>query len=150
MIQLSRALPILVIGLGLAALSVIFAGLQVTDDELVAASTVLTEIPEEAKQLKNPFATDAESVTRGEEIFSSQCTMCHGADGRGTGDLVERLQLKIPDFTDSKMQAKWTDGALFYVVTKGHGKMPGQEGRFDDKRNWDLVNCVRSFGHGDS
>jgi len=145
MIQLSRTLPILVISLGLAALSVILAGLQVTDDELVAASNVLTEIPEEAKQLKNPFATDAESVTRGEEIFSSQCTMCHGADGRGTGDLVERLKLHMLDFTDPKMQEQWTDGAMFYIVMKGHGRMPGQEHRFNEEMNWDLVSYVRSF-----
>jgi len=150
MIQTPKRLPMIAIGLGLMLFTMIVAGLQVTDEELAAASEILATIPEDAKQRKNPFAQDPESVTRGKLIFSSQCTMCHGADGRGTGDLVERLQLKIPDFTDSEMQAMWTDGALFYVVTKGHGKMPGQEGRFDDKRNWDLVNCVRSFARDDS
>jgi mono/diheme cytochrome c family protein len=146
MIQPSRTL---LIGLGLALSAVIVAGLQVTDEELAVASRVFAKIPEEAKQRKNPFARDPESVTRGELIFSSQCTMCHGADGRGTGDLVERLQLQMLDFTDPEMQARWTDGAMFYIVTKGHGEMPGQENRFDDKRNWDLVNYVRSFSRDD-
>ncbi len=146
MIQPSRTL---LIGLGLALSAVIVAGLQVTDEELAVASRVFANIPEEAKQRKNPFARDPESVTRGELIFSSQCTMCHGADGRGTGDLVERLQLQMLDFTDPEMQARWTDGAMFYIVTKGHGEMPGQKDRFDEKRKWDLVNYVRSFSRDD-
>jgi mono/diheme cytochrome c family protein len=73
--------------------------------------------------------------------------MCHGADGRGSGDLVERLDLEIPDFTNAEWQKLWSDGSLFYVVTKGHGDMPGQKDRFDDKIKWDLVNYVRTFAN---
>ena len=71
--------------------------------------------------------------------------MCHGSDGRGTGDLVERLSLEMPDFTDAKWQSKWSDGAFFYVVSTGHGEMPGQGKRFQEERMWHLVNYVRTF-----
>jgi mono/diheme cytochrome c family protein len=71
--------------------------------------------------------------------------MCHGAKGDGTGDLVERLGYEMPDFTDPKQQKSRADGELYYVLSHGHGKMRGQEGRLDDKARWDLVNYVRSF-----
>ncbi len=95
--------------------------------------------------MKNPVAASEESLERGKLFFSSQCTMCHGHDGKGKGDLVSRLKLEPPDFTDKAMQEAWSDGALFYVLTEGHGRMPGQGDRFKDEVKWDLINYVRSF-----
>lgn len=142
----TRAIPLTLAVLGLTLFAVVVAGLQESSDEkLVQASLMPKDIPAEARAQSNPFAKDPESAGRGKMIFSSQCTMCHGADGRGTGDLVERLSLVIPDFTNGDWHKQWTDGALFYVVSKGHGDMPGQKDRFDEKRKWDLVSYVRTF-----
>ena len=33
----------------------------------------------------------------GKLLFSSQCVMCHGKEAVGDGDLVERLNLDMPD-----------------------------------------------------
>ena len=32
-----------------------------------------------------------------------------------------------------------------FILSKGHGSMPGQDGRFDEKTRWDLVNYVRTL-----
>jgi len=145
MIKTSKAFTSLIACFGLTLFVVGFAAPQTTDENRITPSGIAAEIPEEAKLRKNPIAPDRESIEWGGMYFSSQCTMCHGADGRGGGDLVERLQLKIPDFTDPAMQAQWTDGELFYVLTKGHGRMPAQKDRFNEKTKWSLVNYVRSF-----
>ena len=116
-----------------------------TSDELAEAAAKPAPIPKEAKNRPNPVEATEDSVARGELLFASQCTMCHGKDGKGTGDLVERLKLPMPDFTDAEMQKQWTDGALFYVLTEGHGRMPSQGDRFQERTKWDLINFVRSF-----
>ena len=147
-----RTLPLITTALALMLFASVAFGLEEpadvpepTDKELAEAALAPPVIPAKAKQVKNPFAWNADVRKKGKLYFSSQCTMCHGADGRGTGDLVDRLSLEIPDFTDPLMQAKWSDGAMFYLINKGHGVMPSQTDRFDDEIKWGLVNYVRSF-----
>jgi mono/diheme cytochrome c family protein len=103
-------------------------------------------IPDHAKQRKNPYPGNQRSIENGKQIYQTQCTMCHGVTGDGKGDLVERLGLKVPDFTDPAMQKKRTDGELFFILTNGHKDMPGEGARFSEDWRWDLVNYIRSLG----
>jgi len=145
MIRTTIVLALILAGFGVMLFAAVISDPEATDEQLQKASLIPADIPEEARTQINPYAKDLQSTKRGGTVFSSQCVMCHGADGRGTGDLVERLALEIPDFTDAKMQAQWTDGAFFYVVNTGHGEMPGQQARLKDEMKWDLVNYVRTF-----
>jgi mono/diheme cytochrome c family protein len=115
-----------------------------TDAEFVHLAGLPDDIPEEARDRKNTRPATKESTDYGGLLFSSQCVMCHDKDGRGTGDLVERLSLEIPDLTDPSLHEKWTDGQLFYVLSHGHGRMPDQE-RFKEEIRWDLVNYIRTL-----
>ncbi len=120
-----------------------------TEEEEVAK--VAKPIPEEANKRANPVTADRSSLAEGSELFHSQCTMCHGSEGRGDGDLVGRLKLRVPDFTDAEWQTEWSDGAMFYVLSEGHGRMPAQKQRdgaqrFDETTRWHLVNYIRSLG----
>ena len=102
-------------------------------------------IPREEKERENPFRETVKSIEAGRNLFSSQCTMCHGARGDGTGDLAKRIGWKMPDFTRPDPKAKRTDGEIFYIISKGHGQMPGNEGRLQAESLWNLVNLVRSL-----
>jgi len=144
-----KALPWIVTGIALVLVVTVVVGEEATDEDLKKAALTPPVVPAEAKQQENPFAWNADARKKGALYFSSQCVMCHGADGRGTGDLVERLSLTMPDFTDPEMQKKWTDGAMFYVINAGHGAMPGQKDRFDPEIKWGMVNYVRSFANDD-
>lgn len=101
-------------------------------------------IPVAEKNRKNPVPSTPESIDSGRNLFSSQCGMCHGIKGDGKGDLVERLKLKVPDFTDTEKQKRRTDGELFYILTQGHGEMPG-ETRLEPNEKWDMINYIRSL-----
>jgi len=102
-------------------------------------------IPDKEKNRQNPYQGNARSAENGKQLFQTQCTMCHGATGDGKGDLVDRLGLKIPDFTDPAVQKRRTDGELFYILTSGHGEMPGEGARFSVEWRWDLVNYIRTL-----
>ena len=102
-------------------------------------------IPDSAKNLRNPVPRSDDSIANGKLLFSSQCTMCHGAAGDGSGDLVERLGLVMPDFTDPRSASARTDGELFYILKNGHGRMPGQDDRMRESTLWDIVNYIRTL-----
>jgi mono/diheme cytochrome c family protein len=102
-------------------------------------------IPEAAKRRPNPKAGDPEAAQRGGQLFTTQCAMCHGPRGDGKGDLVGRLHLKMPDLTDPGVQKRRTDGEWFYILTVGHGDMPGEGDRMPDDWKWDLVTHLRTL-----
>jgi len=100
--------------------------------------------PEEAQRL-NPVKPTSASIAEGKNLFSTQCAMCHGAAGDGKGDLAVELKMKLRDYRDPAALKGITDGELHYVLVKGKGQMPGQEGRMKETQLWNLVNYVRSL-----
>jgi mono/diheme cytochrome c family protein len=131
----------------LAAVVALFVGIgAIWAQEEQDPAAVPADIPADAKAVKNPHEATPQSIVNGKQIFSSQCVMCHGATGDGRGALADRFNYKMPDFTSAEVQANWSDGALYYVLTNGHGKMTGEGERLEEETRWDLVNYVRSLG----
>jgi mono/diheme cytochrome c family protein len=106
-------------------------------------------IPPEEKARKNPVEPTTSSINLGRQTYRTQCAMCHGEGGNGKGDLAEVMELELLDYRDPKSLAAFTDGELFYILKKGKGKMPGQEGRMSDRQLWHLLNYVRSLARTD-
>lgn len=103
------------------------------------------QIPEEARALQNPVQAGEEAIAAGRSAFGSMCSPCHGTDGRGTGELAQSLDLELPDFTDPLELSAFTDGDLFYILTYGHGAMPGQVDRLEEGLKWSIIHYVRSL-----
>src|SRR5271157_3408256 len=104
-------------------------------------------IPAEAIAKVNPIKPTPEGLEQAKKLYGYHCSMCHGKDGDGKGDLAEQMKLNLHDWRDASSIAKMTDGELFYIITNGRGKMTGGEGdRTKDEVRWQLVNYVRSFG----
>ncbi len=105
--------------------------------------------PEEAQRL-NPVKPTSASIAEGKNLFSTQCVMCHGAAGDGKGDLAVELKMKMRDYRDPAALKGITDGELHYILVKGKGQMPGQEGRMKEAQLWNLVNYMRSLARTES
>ena len=101
--------------------------------------------PEDAAK-KNPIAVTPEGLAEARKFFGYNCAMCHGKDGDGKGDLVADMKLELRDWRDPSSIEKITDGELFWIITNGKGKMPGEGDRDSEKMRWNYVNLVRSFG----
>jgi len=106
------------------------------------------DIPEAEKNRENPVSSTPGSLERGKNIFSSQCTMCHGEKGDGKGKLAEQYEFSAVDFTDPGRQKQHTDGEYFYILTEGCGHMPGEGERLPELWKWDLVNYIRTLAPG--
>jgi mono/diheme cytochrome c family protein len=95
---------------------------------------------------KNPVPPTPEGLAEARKLFGYNCAMCHGKSGDGKGDLVADMKLELRDWRDASSIENMTDGELFWIVSNGKGKMPGEGDRTAEKIRWNFVNLVRSFG----
>jgi mono/diheme cytochrome c family protein len=102
-------------------------------------------VPLEAVNQVNPMKPNAESLARAKKIYGYECSICHGEDGGGAGDLAKHMKAKMPDFRDPTVLKAQTDGTLYYVINKGKGEMEGEGARVKPDDTWNLVNYIRSF-----
>ena len=85
----------------------------------------------------------------------SRCPVCRGSgrqsEGKkcpacdGKGEVVESMKLTMRDWRDPATLAKLSDGEMFYIITKGKGKMMAEGERVPEKLRWNLVNLVRAL-----
>ncbi|HLI04325.1 MAG TPA: cytochrome c [Terracidiphilus sp.] len=96
--------------------------------------------------MKNPVRPTAESQAKAREIYSIDCSMCHGDNGNGKTDLATSMGLTLTDLSDPKTLSGRMDGELFNIIRNGKGKMPGEDpARANNEAVWNLVIYVRSF-----
>ena len=107
------------------------------------------KIPPEEASRKNPVATTASAMVVGKKRYGLDCAVCHGIKGDGKGDVVDELKLKLRDWRDPASLKDFTDGDLFYIITKGNGAMPGEVERAKPDEIWQTVIYIRSLGQSE-
>jgi mono/diheme cytochrome c family protein len=126
----------------LASIAMAYAGARPAQDKPGAAEPKMT--PEDAAK-KNPTTPTPEGMAEARKLYGYNCAMCHGKSGDGKGDLAADMKLDLHDWRDASSLEKMTDGELFWIVSNGKGKMPGEGDRTPEKTRWNFVNVVRSF-----
>jgi len=92
----------------------------------------------------NPVKATPESLALGKRFFGTDCAICHGKEGAGDGDLAVELKLQLKDLRDPAVK-EMTDEEMYKIISNGKKPMPGEEGRFDERDVWTVVNYVRSL-----
>lgn len=102
-------------------------------------------VPDNYKSMKNPVASNAESIAEGKALYSTHCKSCHGTKGLGDGPKAAQLKTEAGDFSIAAFQSQ-TDGALFYKTSEGRDDMPSFKKKIPDAdERWSIVNYMRSF-----
>jgi mono/diheme cytochrome c family protein len=92
----------------------------------------------------NPVPADEISVSRGEELFSLNCALCHGARGRGDGVVGAALANKPADLMSQRVLMR-SDGDMFMTISSGiPDRMPALNENLTVRDRWDVVNYVRA------
>ncbi len=127
-----------------ASLGVTWAGqdAQENSDKSKTADYKIT--PEDAARV-NPVKSSPEGLAEARKVFGYDCAMCHGDKGDGKGDVVESMKLTMHDWRERATLANVTDGEIFYILTKGKGKMMAEGDRLSEKLRWNMVNLVRAM-----
>ena len=117
---------------------------QDNSDKSKAATDDYKISPADAARV-NPVKSSPEGLAEARKVYGYDCDMCHGAKGDGKGDVVESMKLTMRDWRDPATLANMTDGEIFYIITKGKGKMMAEGDRVPEKLRWNLVNLVRAM-----
>jgi len=95
---------------------------------------------------ENPTPADEDSITRGKELFTINCQMCHGVTGQGNGPIAPfLLNFKPANLTSDVVQSK-SDGSIFLTISNGlEDRMPALNENLTISERWDVVNYVRTL-----
>lgn len=149
---MQRGLPVLA-ALIFAGSAAIFAQSQSQQQEsqkpaaqaAAAPAAPAYVIPAEYEKKPNPVKATPESLAEGKKMYGYDCTPCHGASGDGKGELAADLKLNLKDFRDAASLKELNDGEMYYIIFKGKGQMPPEEGRQKPDEIWNMINFVRSL-----
>ena len=102
-------------------------------------------VPDKDKKMKNPVASNAESLAAGKALWNTHCKSCHGAKGLGDGSKAAQLKTEPGDFSKAEVQNE-TDGTLFYRTSEGREDMPAFKKKIPDADDrWSVINFIRTF-----
>ena len=107
---------------------------------LYAQSNPFHDAPASAKEMKNPYAGQADAVTAGKTQYARNCLACHGKAGQGTGN--------VPSLVAGKLKGV-TAGEVFWFITKGStdNGMPAW-GFLPEQQRWQIVSYVEALAAG--
>lgn len=102
-------------------------------------------VPDNYKNMKNPVASNTESIANGKDLWSQHCKSCHGTKGLGDGPKAANLKTEPGNFSKADMQSQ-PDGSLFYKISEGREDMPNFKKKIQEKDDiWSLVNYIRTM-----
>ena len=100
----------------------------------------------DVSQVKEPWVASDDMVAYGKKVFQTNCSMCHGQEGKGDGPAGQGLNPRPRNL----VEGKWTQGAgaiaHFKVVTGGiPGTSMASFGHIKVADRWALVQFIQSI-----
>jgi cytochrome c oxidase cbb3-type subunit 3 len=92
---------------------------------------------------KHPVSGDPEM---GKKVYDDNCTICHGADGKGNGTIAEIYDMEPADHTDASILNRMSNEKIRSIIvdgTKGAKLMPGWKDILSDKEIEDVISYIR-------
>jgi cytochrome c oxidase cbb3-type subunit 3 len=92
---------------------------------------------------KHPVSGDPEM---GKKVYDDNCTICHGADGKGKGTIAEIYDMEPADHTDASILNRMSNEKIRSIIvdgTKGAKLMPGWKDILSDKEIEDVISYIR-------
>ena len=134
-------ISVLILGIAPVALTHTEPGQVATD----SSDESVWEVPEDARAVENPLASSPEVEEEGARLYGRYCRRCHGDVGKGDGMAVAFILPAPKDITTIEVQARMTDGEIFYKISEGKTPMPGMGNRLSEDERWKIVHFVRTL-----
>jgi mono/diheme cytochrome c family protein len=86
------------------------------------------------------------SIEEGDKLYATDCSMCHGPDGRTPTDSGRWMYPRASDLTSPEVQ-QYRDRQLFWIVKNGIrlSGMPAFGRVESDEHIWNLVHYLRTL-----
>lgn len=83
---------------------------------------------------------------KGKQVYDNNCTICHGAGGKGNGTLTKVYDMQPANHTDTDSMNKISNEKMYYLISDGStgaALMPGWRGILTDKEIKDVISYIR-------
>jgi mono/diheme cytochrome c family protein len=94
------------------------------------------------------LTVDQAFVSRGMELYTIHCKVCHGASGNGKGvtsqyGILNAASFHAPEYLDSANPVYRPDGSIFQTITHGKGLMGPYGANITVKDRWAIISYIR-------
>jgi mono/diheme cytochrome c family protein len=86
----------------------------------------------------------ADLLKRGQEVFTINCAVCHGATGQGNGITSKYGLLSIANYHQDKYR-QMADGQIFNTMTHGFNTMMAYGDKVTVKDRWAIIAYIRAL-----
>ena len=104
---------------------------------LAAPGGWLKSVPSADKARTNPYAGQAQAIEAGRNLFTNNCSKCHGTNAEGKGKKPALVSDELSGATDGQIQWFIKNGRP-YKGMPGWGSIPEQE-------RWQIVAWLRNI-----
>ena len=118
--------------------------LALLEEETKADSIFAADTPDIPK-VTNPIPASAESNSRGEKLYVTYCSKCHGMTGNGAGPSAHGFSTHPRQLWAWHNADKSADPYLFWFITNGRTDMPPWGVILSENERWDLVNYIKTI-----
>jgi mono/diheme cytochrome c family protein len=91
-----------------------------------------------------PYTITLEMLERGQERYNIFCAPCHGYDGYGQGEVVQRGFTPPTSFHEERLRNA-PPGYYFGVITNGFGRMYGYADRVKPEDRWAIIAYIQAL-----
>lgn len=85
-----------------------------------------------------------ESFKKGKLVYETYCIMCHGAEGKGNGILVQKGVLGgVPSY--SEQLRNLSAGKMFHTLTYGKNTMGSYASQITPNQRWQVICYIQKF-----
>ncbi len=102
-----------------------------------------SEAERAGRELINPVAAEPEALARGEKVFMTFCSPCHGAQGGGNGPVIPLFS--APPSLRADHARSLPDGHIFHIISRGQKLMPSLAVQVQPEDRWKAILFVRSL-----
>jgi cytochrome c len=95
-------------------------------------------------ELVDPYTETTSTKSRGREVFSQFCVVCHGETGEGDGPVVIK-KFPAPPALKSKRVKEFPKGRIFHVITKGFQGMPSHASQVLERDRWYVAQYIKEL-----
>ena len=110
------------------------------------ADQAVPEMKLEAMTVKmhNPLQPTTETLKRGQQLFLTNCSPCHGPMGTGNGTVVHLL-LHKPANLMTGVSKNLPDGYIYGYIRDGGIWMPSYDDAMSSTERWQVVTYLRNL-----
>lgn len=118
-------------------------------EEAIGGLTISRAIDASYKDKDNPVALNDANVASARAVYIANCSVCHGASGKGDAPIGRNLFPPAANLLDSKI-AEMSDGEMFWIVENGLAfvGMPSFKNILSEQDRWKAITYVRALQKG--